>query len=361
LNNSVLLFVPLILLLNLFPQKTGWAALSMHTNTTTEFSTPDSTDITSSKNLYFDDYSDKLAISLYAKQKFSRFIILDKKIKKELVYSPNGQLNLGVGFNYKWLGLGLAFNFGFVNNDNEKYGKTKRLDWQTNIYMKRLVVDFYLQYYKGFYIRNSDEIFPNIPAGEYYIRPDIASVSLGIGGLYVFNHKRFSYKSAFLQTAIQKRSAGSFLLGAQIFTQGLRADSSFFPSESIFGELPETRKHTATYMGFSVAYAYNFIVRQQYFASLSLLANIKLGYASTVLVDGTRYSGTIPVFHFQPRFAMGVNKPKWYAGVSLVNNIYSELNDQKDQQWAFTFSSGNYRIFLGWRFNVHKRHKKSPQ
>ena len=159
------------------------------------------------------DYSDKFALYLYAKQKTNHFGIYNLEVPL-IEYSPNDRLNIGFGFNYKWLGIGFAFNFGFVNNDNDKYGVTKRLDWQTNIYSKKFVVDFYLQYYQGYYVQNPQEVFPEWGEGDdMYIRPDIKSASLGIGAMYIFNHKKFSYKSAFLQTAIQKKSAGSFMMG----------------------------------------------------------------------------------------------------------------------------------------------------
>ena len=305
-----------------------------------------------------EDYSDKLALFLYAKNKFSQFGIYNKTINKRIEYSPNEQLNIGFGFNYKWLGIGLAFNFSFVNNDNDKYGLTKRLDWQTNVYLKKFVIDFYLQYYKGYYVQNPHEVFPEWKEGDdMYIRPDITTATLGFGAMYIFNHKKFSYKSAFLQTAIQKKSAGSFMMGGHLQLQSIQADSSILPEKSVFEDQPPAVAHRALYFGIITAYAYNFIIKKHYFASLSLLANLQLGSAKTKLEDGTIYSGFVPVFHLQPRIAIGINRPKWYAGVSFVNDVITELYNEENKDWALSFASGNFRIFMGYRFDWFEKKK----
>jgi len=302
------------------------------------------------KNQYYVDYSDKFALFLYAKKKYNNFEITNNKLKKSLNYSPNAPLNIGFGFSYKWLGVGIAFNFNAVNNDDDKFGKTKRLDWQTNIYMKKVVIDFYLQSYKGFYLDNTNEIIGSSD-GTYYIRPDVVSLSVGIGAMYVFNHERFSYKSAFQQTAIQQKSAGSFLLGGDVYLESLHADSSLFPHELVNTPTISSMNHKAIYFGVLTAYVYNFIVKKQFFLSLSAMASIHLGFSETNHDGGKYKREAVPVLHMQPRAAIGINRPKWYAGFSFVSDAYGEIIDETKEDVSFVFSSGNYRIFFGWRFD----------
>jgi len=301
---------------------------------------------------FYDDYSNMLGLFLYAKQKYSRFSIVDKSTDKELMYSPNKQLNMGFGFNYKWLGIGIAFNLGFINNDDDKYGRTKRLDWQTNVYTNKAVFDFYLQNYRGHYVENPDEVFSGWKSGDApYIRSDVVTISLGLSGMYVFNHNQFSYKAAFMQTAVQKKSAGSFILGASVFTQAIVGDSSIFPKGSDFDSLPPVRAHSAIYFGPKAAYAYNLIVAKHFFASISLSMALEVGKVEDLLEDNTLYSSWNPIIHFQPRVAIGYNKPKWYVGFSLVRDSYIEGSNEEDEDFDFTFKSGNYRIFMGMRFS----------
>lgn len=307
---------------------------------------------------YYDDYSNMLGLFLYAKQKYSSFSIYDKELNKSILYSPNKQLNVGFGFNYKWLGIGIAFNLGFVNNDDDLYGKTKRLDWQTNIYTNKAVFDFYLQNYIGHYIENPEQVFSGWKNGNApYIRPDIATVSLGLSGMYVFKHKEFSYKAAFMQTAVQKKSAGSFLLGGSVFVQGIAGDSSIFPKGSDFDSLPPIIAHSAYYFGPRVAYAYNFIIAKHFFASISLSAALEVGKTLNQLEDMSITGSWNPIIHFQPRMAFGYNKPKWYAGFSFVRDSYFEGSDEDDNVYDFSFQSGNFRIFTGMRFSWFSKEK----
>ena len=304
------------------------------------------------RSKYYDDYSNMLGLFLYAKQKYTSLAIYDKNLNKSIEYTPNKQLNVGFGFNYKWVGIGIAFKLGFLNNDDELYGKTKRMDWQTNIYLNRAVFDFYLQHYKSFYVDNPTDVFSGWKGDNNpYVRPDIESISLGLSGMYVFNHDHFSYKAAFLQTAVQKKSAGSFLLGGSVFIQGLSADSSIFPSQSDFSYLPPITNHSAIYYGVLTAYAYNFSIRDYYFISISLSASLSLGNTATMHEDGAVHVAWVPTIHLQPRMAFGYNKPKWYAGISFVRDSYFEGSDIVDTSVDFSFNSGNFRLFLGRRFN----------
>ena len=324
----------------------GWSSTVSDTISEQAVSTTDSI----KQNQYYVDYSDKFALFLYAKKKYSNFTIRSNDLGKSLEYAPNSPLNIGFGFNYKWLGIGIAFNFNAVNNDDDKYGNTKRLDWQTNIYLKKVVIDFYLQNYKGFYLENTHAIIGG-EKDNYYIRPDVHSVSLGIGGMYVFNHERFSYKSAFVQTAIQQKSAGSFLLGANIFLKSLNADSSLFPHDLMPSPTNESVSHKGIYVGVLTAYAHNFIIKKQFFISLSMMASIHLGFIKTNH-NGEKYqSDAVPVLHLQPRGSFGINKPRWFAGFSFVSDAYGEVINPEKKDVSFGFASGNYRIFLGWRFD----------
>ena len=69
--------------------------------------------------VYIKDLSHKLSIRIFGVNKFTRFDIKDNGIDSLVSYSPNRNLNLGFGLNYKWFGLWIAFNFPFINNDDD--------------------------------------------------------------------------------------------------------------------------------------------------------------------------------------------------------------------------------------------------
>jgi len=300
---------------------------------------------------YFDDYSNRFSLFLYAKEKYNSFSISDPLSKRELDYTPNKQLNMGLGFHYKWMGIGIALKFGFVNNDDDIYGDTKRIDLQTNIYMNKAVFDFYFQYYKSFYIENPKDAFSGWTGGNKpYVRPDIRSLTMGLSGLYVFNHKHFSYKAAFVQTAIQKKNAGSFMLGGSAFLQGIAGDSSLLPASSDFNKLPQLKAHSGFYFGIIVAYAYSFSIKKHFYISLSLSSTMETGKVANEFETNLASSTWVPIIHIQPRVSVGYNRPKWYMGFSFVRDSYFE-GKKEENDLEFAFNSGNFRLYAGMRFN----------
>ena len=299
-------------------------------------------------NDYYDDYSNLLGLFLQAKHKSTNFIIKDRFSGKTLDYSPENQLYLGPGFTYKIIGNGLSMNFGFLNK-TQGGEPTKRIDLYVNLIMKKVVFDFGFRYYQNFTLKNAEALYSGSNnTNKAYIRPDIRTLYMGMGAVYVLSYKKFSYRAAFTQTAIQKKSAGSFMFGSQLFLQGVVGDSSIFPKQTA---LPEVTTHSSIYLGFTVAYAYNLIIKKHYFMALTLSSSIEFGKAVTVLNTGDRYRNRLPILHLQPRLVAGINKPKWYAGVSLMRDYFVPIFTSNENQFEFSFRSGNVRLFYGMRFN----------
>lgn len=295
---------------------------------------------------YYDDYSNQLGLFLQAKYKTTRVLIKDVSTGLKLDYSPKNQLYLGPGFTYKFIGNGLSLSFGFLNNEDNNE-PTTRLDLYVNFMMKRIVFDFGLRYYKNFTLKNSSDFFTG-PNNDSYIRPDISTSFIGVGGVYVFNYKKFSYRAAFTTTAIQKKSAGSFMVGTQIFLQGLRGDSSIFPNVT---NLPAVTSHSALYVGYTMAYAYNFIFKKGYYLATSLSTTIEFGKAVTVINHDEFYGNRYPTMHIRPRIVAGVNKPRWFLGASMNNNYFVQLVQNGKYPVDFSFRSSNFKLFFGYRFN----------
>ncbi len=307
---------------------------------------------------YFDDYSNMLGLFIQAKQKKSWFKITNPVTNDVIDYSPKNQVYMGLGFHYKLIGNGLSLNFGFLQYDKDEKDKTSRLDMHVNVIFKKLVYDFDLRYYKNFSLKNPEDVFPDsINIGQEYIRPDIQTAFLGVGAVYVFNYDKFSYRAAFTQTAIQKKSAGSFMLGSQIFLQGLKGDSSIFPSNSKFSNLPLVTIHSSLYIGLKMAYAYNFIIKKHFFVALTLASALEFGKSVSELEDGEVFPHYKPILHLQPRASIGLNKPKWYVGASYNRDTFLDLSSSEYKELVYSFRSENFRLFFGMRFNWLSRKK----
>ena len=145
---------------------------------------------------YIIDYSDKLLLRIYTITKSNSLTINNTTTGKSLVLEPNGQTNIGLGFNYKRFGLGLAFGFPKSADSNKKYGKTKRIDIQGSIYGNKIGGDGFFQLYKGYYNSNPND-FISWNNESFPQNPTMRILSLGISSFYLFNSEKYSYRAAF--------------------------------------------------------------------------------------------------------------------------------------------------------------------
>jgi hypothetical protein len=300
------------------------------------------------------DLSDKLNIYTGVYGKFHNIELDNSSINKTLKLEPNGNTSLGIGFSYKWIGLGINFSPGFINGDDEIYGKTKSFDTQLNIYTNSFGIDGYFQYYKGFYVKNPDR-FMDWENKQFPVRPDLESFAFGISGYY-FSNKRFSYKAAFTRTQIQKKSAGSFVTGVYLSINTANAPNGLIPET-----MPDTlvsfyniNGYKTGTIGFSAGYTYTLVLFKRVFINGSLVPG--LGIRTSEFWDNnitTKQDATI-TGSVTMRIALGYEGKRLYAGLRLVSLIDTYNYESID----ISSSSGNISLYVGKRFNFRNPFKK---
>ncbi|WP_161596660.1 DUF4421 domain-containing protein [Chitinophaga vietnamensis] len=313
---------------------------------------------TENDSTYISDHSEDITFRLYGSRKFTSYDIRDTRTKKHILYRPNTPFNIGVGFNYKFIGLNLGFNFPFINRHNDKYGQTKYLDLQSHIYLRKLLVDFYGQYYKGYYIANPADVFSERYNARhpYPQRPDIYNVDAGLNVQYIFNDKRFSYRAPNLQNEYQKKSAGSFIVGGEVFFVKIKGDSSLIPNrtnDSVFLHDKHFKRTGISSLAANAGYAYTFVIRKHFFLSLSVSAALGANRTKLYLVNGDidRHIGW--QINNTVRASFGYNSNKYFAGIHYVGMTNrSEMSLPHTFQ---TFGTGNFRVSLVRRFTLKKQ------
>ncbi|WP_422360236.1 DUF4421 domain-containing protein [Reichenbachiella sp.] len=301
------------------------------------------------------DYSDKLSVKLFGSLKSNTIAHVNHETEDKLEYKPNESLNLGFGVGYRWFGLDVAFNFRGVNNDNDQFGKTKRFDFQSSIYTRKFAGDLTIQKYKGYYLDNPEDYIPNFdPEGPYPIRPDISTRRYGASLLYVFNHGKFSFRSAFIYNERQIKSTGSFLAGPFFSYFRMDADSSLIISEaeSEFDLSQDFRGSEYIRYGLAGGYGYNLVLGHRVFISLSLVIGLGPEIKKSQALNGVpadteaKFTGRVAT-----RIAMGYNAPKFYCGFSAAGVFAGERDETEDY---LERSVSNAKIFVGKRFNPPK-------
>ena len=161
----------------------------------------------------------------------------------------------------------------------------------------------------------------------------LTSTIKGFNVYYIFNHRRFSYPAAFSQSTIQRRSAGSPLLGIGYTQHSLDVNwgelnkvisnrlGSLVPANPIDSTLMFSE---VKYIDVSISggYAYNWV-----FARNWVLAGDGIG-----------------------RFGVVWNNSKWYVGTSTILHAYNYRRSNFSTNNFF----GSINLYVGFNFGRKK-------
>jgi len=260
-------------------------------------------------------------------------------------YVPNTSLTMGVGVTYQSISLNLGYGFGFLNTDHVK-GKTSYLDLQSHIYGRKWTIDLLGQFYKGYYLTPKG-LAASTPQ-NYYVRPDLSIRLFGVSAYHLLNADRFSYRAAHLQNEKQKKSAGSILIGAEIYYGIIKADSSLVPSmiSENYGQ-KAVRRLDFIKVGPGIGYAYTYVIREHFFLTGSLCASLSLDYSY-------QHGATSKAEKFDVnkgfiyRLVAGYDKNNWNINIALVGNQLTVAAATTTDKYLL--STGNFRLTLARRF-----------
>ncbi len=325
--------------------------LSVYLNAQVDASVNISSNKDSSKveNKYYTDLTNKLLLKFTNNIKYTGLQITNKNTKKTVKLAPAGGLDLGFGFNYKWLGLGFTYGLPTgVQSDSTK-GKTKKFDLQLNIYSKRVVVDALYQKYRGFHMANpgdfanwdSTTVFPQLPDMENY--------SIGASAYYIFNHKRFSYRAAYVRNEVQNKSAGSLLVGP-FFNADAATTNDGFVSSDLPLEVQDTfdiSSFSSISYGLAVGYTYSLVIKKKIFMNFSLVPGIGVKDLKTSMQGVERASKQGVAARVTYRFAMGYEH-RWFL---LGLTVYSTQGNVEIDNFQFKPGAGILKLFVAKRFD----------
>lgn len=245
-----------------------------------------------------------------------------------------GTLSMAVA--YRGLGLGVAVN------PAKFAGKCKDFEYNLNSYSNRYgfdVVFLSSKTYHGYKAADAERI--DIHKGQ------ISQNALNLNFYYAFNYRRFSFPAAFSQSYIQKRSAGSWMIGA-----------SFDGSKTELNDMTIRLNEFAVGAG----YAYNLVIARHWLCHLSALPTMTIyshDYTKTRTSadEDNAPSATSTVrhdmkYHFPSAIITGRGAAvySWrnkFAGATVVYN-YSVAGDEdhlkvRRHKWRV-------RMFFGFRF-----------
>ena len=300
-------------------------------------------------------YSDKFFLWPVIKRRSLSFELQNSKQNSNTVrFKPNNSYSLGIGMYLFDLGLELVFAVPLDQQKESSFGKTKAQDIQLNILSRKWGGDIFYQRYQGFYLSNPDtpppasEVFPQ--------RPDFQTENFGASGFRVFNHKKFSLRSAFTFADRQLKSSGSFLLSGTFNYFHLTADSAVLNAHYATRIGLQNSFTSLQYSTLSVApgYAHNFILNK-FFLSVSLALGPAVHWLQYQDISGIERSVTTVNTFADGRVALGYSTDRFFSGVTFTNQV----RNVKFDNIQFGSSSSTFRLLFGWRFQEFGILKKS--
>ena len=240
----------------------------------------------------------------------------------------------------------------FAVNPFNMFGNTDT-EFDISFNGDNMVIDFLYQNsnslsgtYTGIYSPNNQlmdhEVEYSVDIGLFNRR------TMMVGAMYVFNSRRFSYSAAFDHTCIQKRSCGSFLLGAHYLYNRLRLDLREY------GDIFMRSKM----VGIGGGYAYNLVLPKRWLISASALVEAGVWSRNSVetvmtdaLIEGLKEVGRevptnleqkysydgLPIIGV-PRLAITHNFGRYFAAFTSLGTFHYERYKKQDN-FNFVFTS----------------------
>ena len=290
---------------------------------------------------------------------------LSSSKEQSITFAPEATVRIGPYFGWRWIFLGYTLDIKHLDFWNKN--NNPRQEYDLSLYSSMLGLDIYYrktgndykirQLYLGKDI-NTDAIRGTDFGG-------LTSTIKGFNVYYIFNHRRFSYPAAFSQSTIQRRSAGSPLLGIG-YTQhsldvnwgelnrvisnrlGSQVPTNPIDSTLMFSEIKYTD------ISISGGYAYNWVFARNWVLAGSL--SLALAYKRSK-GDVTQRSFSINDFKFSNinvdgigRFGVVWNNSKWYVGTSTILHAYNYRRSNFSTNNFF----GSVNLYAGFNFGRKK-------
>jgi hypothetical protein len=222
-------------------------------------------------SVYIDEFPATWTVRVYTASKTNHFYLFNSSWKDRISFHPQTKLATGLGFSFHDLAidLGLDTYTNSINSDQ----KTSGFNFIGSIYSNQHLMDVLFQINNGFTETATVE-----GKTTNITRNDIHVFNFGITYNYMFNFRKYSFNSSFIGTQIQKKSAGSPMIGFFFSNFLMTASDSIIPAE--FSPLfdPNTLASQANVFsgGGTVGYAYTLVLPYHFFLTASLNAGITL-------------------------------------------------------------------------------------
>lgn len=283
---------------------------------------------------------------------------LANKAKQEIGFSPKPSVKVGPYVGWRWVFLGYTVDLTHLGSGDKKQ------DLNLSLYSNQIGLDL-------FYRKSGDDYtIAKLNLGKDIDTRAIKGASFDgfhssiTGGnlYYIFNHRKFSYPAAYSQSTVQRRTAGSPMLGIGYTRHSLEIDwqklgalveqrlgsdygEATIDSSMMFSKVKYTDYSISGGYGINWVFAYNWLFNASLMGSLS--------YKRSTADVQQQSKDFFRDFDFKNINVDGVlrlglvwNNTRWYAGASAIFHAYNYRKDQFRTNNIF----GSVNVYFGYNF-----------
>lgn len=275
--------------------------------------------------------------------------------RRTIDFAPRPSYKIGPYIGWRWIFL------GFTIDMSRPHRAAKKTELNFSLYSSMIGGDFIFVRNSGdFTIRNVHG-FDGVERTQFKGDPfsGLSTYTFSANAYYVFNHRRFSYPAAYNQSTIQKRSAGSFILGFRFDRQRINFDYEKLPEALRPEDIGDTRldfKRLA-YRSYTLnaGYAYNWVPARNLLLAISLTPAIGYKHISGERVTGIKVFNSIRTlsFDFIGRAGIVWNNGTYFGGASLVSQLY----DYRRNNFSVVNSVNYLNFYAGMYFGMKKKYR----
>ena len=295
--------------------------------------------------LLIDHNLNNYSVRLFANYKVKQFRIANEDDFKSR-YVPNNKSGVGFGFASSKLLIDIAFNL-----KTNKEDITNRFDMQgTTILGKKNYINFYVQTYKGFNVRNNfDE--------PYVFRDDIKSVTVGFNVLHTIPDIEFSY--SMLKAGLDRLDRKVYItggFGGFGFYDYFTSDGDILenPSNEYFNREAHIKRYNSAAIGALAGLMSVFKLPGYFMASCNIMPGIGIMYKHVTLEDDSYQPSNPMIYKMDYTFALGYNREAYYISLIYGGGIYS-TNLDFDNNYRFNLTKA--KLAIGYKIGAKRLRK----
>lgn len=317
---------------------------------------------------YIEDQHYNYTVMLQNTNTYELYTLRNKE-GQSITFAPDMSWRLGPYLGWRWVFLGYTFDLKHINASDHHTSK-KELD--LSLYSSMLGVDLFWRQTGNDYHIERMKLGDDINTSAMLKAPfdGFKSSIKGFNLYYIFNHRKFSYPAAYAQSTVQRRSAGTMLLGigytrhklevdwdklSNLVDSRLNTDGGHEPSPKIDSSLMFSQVKYSD-VNVSCGYAYNWVFAKNWLFDFSLSMGLAYNQSSSD-VEGEHFD--FKNFDFKNvnvdgigRFGLVWNNTKWYAGMSAIIHSYN----YKKSQFSTNNSFGSINVYVGVNFGRKRNH-----